>query len=147
MKIFLAFSLILTSLMLACGPGAATTVPPASNTIEPTIVQVTLNEFEITSSLTEFQVGVPYRFVVTNNGTVNHDFSITPPVAQHGSNPHGDAHDDALAVIDANDMPPGATKSIEVIFNQIYTANQIELACHTPGHYEAGMKMPIRVKN
>lgn len=147
MKFFLAFSLIFTSLMLACGPRTATDAPSAPNTIEPIIVHVTLNEFEITSSLTDFQVGVPYRFVVTNNGTVNHDFSITPPVAQHGSNPHGDAHDEALAVIGANDMPPGATKSVEVIFHQPYTASQIELACHTPGHYEAGMKTPIHVKN
>ena len=48
-------------------------------------VQVTLTEFGIQSSVTEFEVGVPYRFVVTNDGLVEHEFMIMPPLTQDQS--------------------------------------------------------------
>lgn len=96
--------------------------------------------------MTNFKVGVPYRFVVTNKGTVNHDFSISPPVMEGmaGMSTEG-AHEGALAVIDAKDMPPGATKTIDLTFSKPMSSSEIEFACHTPGHYESGMHLPITV--
>ncbi len=142
----LCIALAAVLVLAACGPGAgsAPTQPAAPKPVE---VQVTMTEFKIEPSMTSFQVGVPYRFVVTNKGTVAHDFSITPPAMQHGgmAMSSDDMHKAALAVIDAANMPPGATKTVDVTFNKPVAAGEFELACHTPGHYEAGMQVPITV--
>lgn len=131
-------------LFAGCGPGAAPTAQPAAQ--KPIEVQVTLTEFKVDSSLTMFKQNTPYRFVVTNKGTVNHDFSISPPVmaGMTGMSTDG-SHESALAVIDAQDMPPGATKTIDVTFSKPYSSSDIEIACHTPGHYDSGMKVPVTV--
>lgn len=150
-KIFMhVFGLLLAGLALGvAGCGPATSSAPRTTPLpnaQPTTVQVTLTEFQIETSLAAFQVGVPYRFVVTNKGTVNHDFSISPPVSgHHGSVSAQDAHKDALAVIDANDLPPNTTRTIDLTFRKPMSLSEIELACHTAGHYESGMRTPIRV--
>jgi uncharacterized cupredoxin-like copper-binding protein len=142
--IFLAVAVLIA----ACGPGAPPAQPTAqSDASTPVEVPITMTEFKIETPQTSFKVGVPYRFVVTNKGTVNHDFSISPPVMAHGgmSTSAEAAHEDALAVIDAADMPPGATKTIDLVFREPMSSDEIEFACHTPGHYEAGMQVPITV--
>ncbi len=143
-SIVLLFSLIGSVLLFAaCGPGASSSSSAQPKVPKPTEVQITMTEFKIEPSMTDFKVGVPYRFVVSNKGTVNHDFSISPPVMA-GMN-MGDAHEGALAVIDAADMPPGATKTIDLTFSKPMASSDIEFACHTPGHYESGMHVPITV--
>ncbi len=131
--------------LAACGPsaGSAPTQPAAQKSID---VQVTMTEFKIEPSMTNFKAGVPYRFVVTNKGTVNHDFSISPPVMEGMAGMSSeDMHKNALAVIDAADLPPGATKTVDVTFTKPMSAGEMEFACHTSGHYESGMKVPMMV--
>jgi uncharacterized cupredoxin-like copper-binding protein len=113
-----------------------------------TEVQITVKEFGIESSLTEFQVGVPYHFVVTNAGTVNHEIMIMPPLSkdQMGMGMDMSTMDQmALAMISADDLTPGTTKSFDLTFSEPAATGILELACHTPGHYEAKMKLPITV--
>src|SRR6185436_15584459 len=71
---------------------AATEVPaqPAITDAAPTTgkstqVDITLLDNKIESSLTTFQVGVPYTFVVTNTGRHAHNFNISTPVSKAGS--------------------------------------------------------------
>ncbi|MGH2349717.1 MAG: hypothetical protein ACRDFT_09665 [bacterium] len=52
----------------------------------------------------------------------------------------------ALAEIEEDDLPPGATKTLEYTFTKPAPAGQLEFACHVEGHYEAGMHEPIVVK-
>lgn len=120
----------------ACAPTAAPTVEKVKN------VPVTLTEFKIELPITKFEQGVTYNFIVTNQGTVNHDFSVAPPAK--GEDAHG-AHGKALAVINAAELPPGATKSVQVKFSEPTQHTPLEIACHTPGHYEAGMAISISV--
>lgn len=141
-RIVVLLVVIAGALLVACGPGA----PSDSGAPRPTKVSITLSEFKIETPQTMFKVGVPYQFVVTNKGTLNHDFSISPPVmAGMAGMSASDVHEGALAVIDAKDMPPGATKTIDVTFSKPYSSTDLEIACHTPGHYEAGMQVPITV--
>lgn len=112
-------------------------------------VQITLTEFGIESSLTEFETGVPYRFVVTNAGAVEHEFMIMPPLAgdQMGMNMNMMELDEmALAMIPADRLPSGSSSSFEYTFTETAPAGTLEFACHTPGHYEANMKLPITIK-
>ncbi|MEW6406406.1 MAG: hypothetical protein AB1649_31870 [Chloroflexota bacterium] len=133
--------LIVTGLLLtACGG------QEARNPVE---VQITLTEFGIESSVTEFETGVPYHFVVTNAGTVEHEFMIMPPLTQDDMNMHMDmaALDEmALAMVEAADLPTGATASFDFTFTEPVSTGELEFACHTPGHYEANMKLPIVVR-
>jgi len=114
-----------------------------------TEVKISLTEFGIESSITDFQVGVPYHFVVTNTGTVNHEIMIMPPLTQDqmGMSMDMGALDQlALAMIPADQLTPGTTRSFDYTFSKPAMAGDLELTCHTPGHYEAGMKLPITVK-
>jgi len=45
-----------------------------------------VKEFGIESSVTNFEVGVPYHFEVTNEGSVNHEIMIMPPFIDRRSN-------------------------------------------------------------
>jgi len=114
-----------------------------------TEVKITLNEFGIESSMTDFQTGIPYRFVVTNRGAVEHELMLMPPVTSDSMDMpmNMDEMDKtALAMLSASDLPSGATASFDYTFTESAPAGNLELACHTPGHYEMGMKLPITVK-
>lgn len=147
-RIVVLIVVIAGALLAACGAGVSSSsgTPASSGAPTPITVPITMTEFKIDVPQTTFKVGVPYRFVVTNKGTVNHDFSITPPVMQgmEGMSEE-DMHKNALALIDAKDMPPGATKTVNVTFSKPMSSSEIEFACHTPGHYEAGMQVPMTV--
>jgi uncharacterized cupredoxin-like copper-binding protein len=125
-------------LLVACGSGAA-----ASN--GPVQVQVTLHDFSIDSSLTTFSTGVPYHFVVTNKGAVNHEFMIMPPT-QGETDSETAMPKTALAGILGKDLTPGATKTLDYTFTKAAPAGSLEFACHLPGHYDAGMHLSIVVK-
>ena len=138
-KVF-ATVLVAGLLLAACG-GQGT-----QDTVE---VQVTLTEFGIESSVTEFEVGVPYRFVVINAGLVEHEFMIMPPLTQDQMGMHMDMTNldkMALAMIEGADLQAGNSASFEIMFTEPTSAESLEFACHTPGHYEANMKLPIVVQ-
>ncbi len=140
MRKVLVLLVALTSVLYGCGSGAAAT-PSARQPVE---VTVTETDFEIESSLTNFQKGVPYRFVVTNKGSVNHEFMIGPQMMAGHNMSMEEMDKMALALIKAEDLPPGATKTVEVTFKDS-DRGALEAACHVPGHYEAGMRTLISV--
>src|SRR5512138_2749575 len=114
---------------------------------KPTEVKITLKEFGIESSMTDFQVGVPYHFVVTNAGAVEHELMLMPPLATDSMGMNMEDMDkNALAMIPASDLSAGSTASFDYTFTEATSLGSLEFACHTPGHYEMGMKLPITVK-
>lgn len=138
-KIFIV--LVVAGLLLtACGGQAAG---------QPVEVQITLTEFGVVSSVTDFKTGVPYHFVVTNEGTVEHEIMIMPPLEKDAMGmaiDMGELDEMALAMIEASELPAGATASFDYTFTETAPSGTLEFACHTPGHYEAGMKLPLTVK-
>ncbi len=136
----LKLALVLAAIGLvlaACGGNTGATGQPVT-------VQVTLTSFAINSSLTTFSVGVPYHFVVANKADINHEFVIMPPV---GDPSQLDAMRKlAVAGISGDQLTPGTTKTLDVTFTKPAPAGTLEFACHLPGHYEAGMRLPIVVK-
>ncbi len=103
-------------------------------------VNVTLSDFKIQSSQTTFTSGTTYHFVVTNSGRTNHEFMIMPVEMNMGNMSMDEMHKLALAMIDT--VAPGETKSIDYT-HKSGGQNSLEFACHLPGHYEAGMHLPI----
>ena len=122
--------LVVTAFVVSACGGAS-----ASATKKPVDVQVTLTEFKIDSSVTDFTVGTPYHFVITNKGTVAHDWMIIPQGEQDASK--------ALINVPDTDLQPNKIVTRDFTFTQ---AGGLEFACHVAGHYEAGMHTPITVK-
>jgi len=125
------FGLLLTVLLAACG----------GTTSSPNQVNVTLSEFKIQSSQTNFTPGTTYHFVVTNNGHTSHEFMVMQPMSADMSMDQMDSM--ALYHIDASQLPPGASKSFDYTFPASAAKQPLEFACHLPGHYEAGMHEAI----
>jgi uncharacterized cupredoxin-like copper-binding protein len=111
----------------------------------PVEVDVTLTDFGIQSSLNEFKVGVPYHFVVTNDGAIEHELMVMPVVDPASGMTMAQMDDMAMGMIEEDDMPSGATGTMDITFTEPAAAGTLEFACHVPGHYEAGMHAPITV--
>src|SRR5215207_9250491 len=102
-------------------PAATETVAAESPATEPpaasgtgTQVDITLADNTIESSLTTFQVGVPYTFVITNAGRHAHNFNISTPVSVVGG--LQEAFNTALLAVDQNQLGAGASVTVEYTF-------------------------------
>jgi len=138
-KKFVAVLVVVIFLLAACGASSSPT--------EPVPVTITLTEFGIKSSRESFEVGVPYQFVVSNKGAINHEIMLMAPTMANQMDMDMEEMDEmALATIAADDLPSGATKTFDYTFTESAATGDLELACHVSGHYEAGMKLPITVK-
>jgi uncharacterized cupredoxin-like copper-binding protein len=124
--------------LAACSGASANNATPT-----PVDVTVTLTDFKIDSSITTFKVGVPYHFTITNNGSVNHEFDVMPPMSDPVSPETVLA--DSVAHVNQDQLNPGATATLDYTFTKAYPAGTLEFACHLPGHYEAGMHTGIVV--
>ncbi len=153
-KIALLSVMIPTFLFLAaCGTSAAPTqsAPGAGSGAQAaaagtgTEVDVTLQDNTITSSLTTFKAGVPYRFVVINNGNHLHNFNISTPVAVAGS--LDAALSGALLSVTQDKLPIGGGTTVEYTFPASAVGKPLEFSCLIRRHYEDGMKLGITVTN
>jgi uncharacterized cupredoxin-like copper-binding protein len=119
--------------------------PAPSPTAQSSDVKVTMTDFKYAAPATAFKVGVPYRFVVTNSGSVNHEFMVVSP--QTAGQSSEDLDKLALGRIDDETFPPGSTQMVTVTFTKPQGAGTLEFACHVAGHYEQGMHIPITVSS
>ena len=150
MKRFMLFGLLLflcIGTVAACGSSNNSDSSTKTNpTVQKQIVQVTLIEYKITSSLTTFHVGVPYHFVVSNKGTIPHEFMIMPPMSDNMSM----ASMDSAALVFIPILTPGQTRTIDYTFAK--PDAHLEIACHFSGrqandsHYALGMHLSIIVE-
>lgn len=106
-------------------------------------VKVTLDEFKITSSVTNFKVGTTYYFVVKNIGDTLHEFFIMPD-KPNGSNYLVNGEYTGSAV-QGQEIEPGKTLMVNYVF-QASNTTHYEIACLMRGHYAAGMSRPIIVR-
>src|SRR5512135_142371 len=123
MKRAIFLSIIVAGLLFASACGNAASVEPAATQGAPvsgsgaqpgassgdTEVDVTLADNTIQSSLTTFKVGVPYRFVIINNGNHLHDFNINTPVAGGDTQAAKAA---ALLVVPQEQLPIGGGTTV-----------------------------------
>lgn len=107
--------------------------PPAACAIE---VAVSEGEFFVRTAQQPFHIGLPYVFVVTNMGKSEHMFVIEPKGANHEPLMQGEA----MAMV--HGIAPGQTVRLPWTFRE---PGAYQLACHEPGHYEAGMVQSIAV--
>lgn len=128
---------------------AMTEAPTEAAATEPvpvtggTQVDITLADNTIDASMTSFQVGVPYTFVITNTGQRAHNFNINPPVSVAGS--LDAALDNALLIVPQEQLAPGASTTVEFTFPETADGQVLEFSCLIRRHYDDGMKVDITV--
>ncbi len=151
--VFMSLSILILD---ACAePGDFKTPTEAANGVveneaagDPIEVRFGLSEFAIDAQQTTFQTGVPYRFVLQNEGALAHDFRITElGEAQTMVNMHvpgeSHVHGTELMLVDEPDLQAGAENVQEITFMR---PGEFEIACHVAGHLQAGMYIPIIVE-
>ena len=139
-KLTLLVAISASALLVGCN---TTTTKAAS---APVTVKVSMTDFGIKSDMTAFKVGVPYHFVVTNDGAVPHEIMLLSKKGSMGMTMH-EMDEIAMGMIEEDDMPHGAMGSFDVTFKEPHAMGDLEFACHVEGHYEAGMKQDISVTN
>ncbi|HEV8644444.1 MAG TPA: copper-binding protein [Burkholderiales bacterium] len=109
-----------------------------SRTIKITALDIKYDKPEI-----QIKAGETIKFVVTNTGKLRHEFMIGDMEEQRQ---HAEmmkqmpdmVHEDANTLT----LEPGETKSLVWQFTK---TGALEVACHIPGHYEAGMVSKVIV--
>ncbi len=155
-KTFLSIIILLGMLLVSACSGAASTATgspvtqngansgiPQTGNGKGTQVTVTLADNTIKSSMTTFQVGVPYTFVITNTGQHAHNFNINPPVSVAGSLTA--AKNNALLAIPQNQLGPGQSTTAVFTFPASAAGKPLEFSCLIRTHYENGMHVSINV--
>lgn len=141
--------LLCMAIVTACGSGGGLNnvgSTKTNSTVQKQTVQVTLVEYKITSSITTFHIGVPYHFVVTNKGTIPHEFMVMPPMGDNMSM----ASMDSAALVFIPGLSPGQTSTIDYTFTK--PNSHLEIACHFSGrqasdsHYVLGMHLSVIVE-
>ncbi len=145
-------SVMLAGLVLAsaCGTSAApiAAAAGASSNVQSsasggTEVDITLADNTIQSSLTTFKAGVPYRFVIINNGNHLHNFNINTPVDKAGS--LDAALSTALLSVTQDKLPIGGGTTVTYTFPASAVGKDLEFSCLIRRHYEDGMRLQITV--
>jgi uncharacterized cupredoxin-like copper-binding protein len=112
---------------------------------QPETIEVKLTDFGVETPVTTFKVGQPYQFVITNTGAVAHEFVIMRPLEEDEMNMPGHGMEESLVTVTDEQLPPGATVTVDYTFTEPMSEGELEFACHVTGHYAAGMKIPITV--
>jgi uncharacterized cupredoxin-like copper-binding protein len=103
-------------------------------------VHITELEFSIISSLTTFQPGVHYYFVVSNRGKQTHALTFVPTYPD--GKPMDEYYQYSHMLIGLNTIPPGTTQTINYTFKSSESGHY-EMACRMRNHYMAGMHIPV----
>lgn len=140
-------SRVLASLVVLVAAGCGRDGGPAGGgdqsrgrTIQIEMVDTAFRPAQVTVAKGE---AVAFRF--TNTGKVAHEAFIGDAQAQadHEAEmgspmPHGGGHDRGAP--GALKLQPGSSGDLTYVFEE---AGQIEIGCHEPGHYRAGMKVAV----
>lgn len=142
----LASAALIGGLLFPVSAMLAMTGSTASATKLPSAQKFSVTMTDISYSVKTITVkkGVPVTFTFANKGRVVHEAVV-------GTRAHQVAHDKEMAAMGgmvmadeptAIALKPGVTKKLNVTFDK---AGRYEVACHTPGHYSAGMKINVVV--
>lgn len=124
-------------------PAASAAASPGGASAAATRIEVSLTDaLRIEPSPMSVPAGVPVTFVVTNTGSLDHEFYLGDESAQqeHETEMQAGAmsHDEPEGIT----VPPGETKELTYTFE---ARGETLAGCHVAGHYVGGMKATITV--
>ena len=146
-------ALSVAAIAAACSSAGGTSPSPAApgDSTNPgasaaTRIEVTLSDaMRIEPSAMTVPAGVPVTFVVTNAGSIEHEFYLGDDVSQDEHEQEmtsmgGMTHDEPAGIA----LEPGETKELTYTFT---SPGRTIAGCHVVGHYGAGMKADITVED
>lgn len=133
--------------LAACGGSAHDGIGTGSSAVSSRTINIQMTDLAFTPDAIAVASGETVTFVFTNNGQVDHDAFIGDAAAQsaHGmemNSTGGNANGHHMANNGAISVKPGKTGKLSMTFER---AGLLEIGCHEPGHYEAGMKTTVDV--
>jgi uncharacterized cupredoxin-like copper-binding protein len=154
-KRILIVAAVAALLTAACGGGGGGEQSQSGATPDRT-VEVDMVDIAFEPATLTVQQGEVVRFVFRNRGQLPHDAFIGDTAAQadhekemrradtgsQGGGHDMDGGDERGNDRDAVTVDPGKTGELTYTFDRTGT---IEIGCHQPGHYVAGMKMAVTV--
>lgn len=112
-------------------------------------IEITLSDFAFEPGAVEVTAGESVKFMLTNVGVIEHEFRLTTEHAaeEHVASGHA-GHDDEAASGHGHGevivlVPAGESESVVVTFDE--HAEFDVVACLIPGHFEAGMHVPLEI--
>lgn len=111
-------------------------MPPVATPSAANEVTITLTEFTISASQTEFKVGETYTFVVQNVGQFPHELVI------EGAGAVDAPFDSEGHMSEIEPMDGGMSGTLTWTFTE---AGTYQFACHVRSHYSMGMALTIHV--
>jgi uncharacterized cupredoxin-like copper-binding protein len=115
-------------------------------------VEVRMADNDFDPASIEVERGETVTFMFENTGAVDHDALIGDAEAQAeheaemnstaGDDMGGEMGDHSASGDDALTVAPGETGELTYTFDQ---SGQLEIGCHEPGHYDAGMRILVSV--
>jgi uncharacterized cupredoxin-like copper-binding protein len=118
-----AMSVVVVSVSVSTG-GAVTSKP---------LVAVQVDEFSVFPGTQGAPKG-KVRFVVTNIGTVEHEFVVLKTAQPAGNLLKGKEASESGAVGEIGSVPPGQARTLSLTLK----AGHYSLICNLPGHYKTG---------
>lgn len=110
------------------GPGA----PTVGTKDNPRVVSMNMDDsLKFMPDSIQIAKGETIRFVLTNSGTVVHEFQVGPADKVAADEVDG------TIVVEKDQLDAGSTHALDYTFDG---PGPYGFACHEPGHYEAGMK-------
>ncbi len=108
-------------------------VSPAEAVTSKPLVAVQVDEFSVFPGTQGAPKG-KVRFVVTNIGTIEHEFVVLKTAKPAGSLLKGKEADESGAVGEIDGVPAGQAKTL----NLVLKPGHYSLICNLPGHYKTG---------
>ncbi len=116
---------------------AATTVPNARE------VHVVIKDKDITSTMKNFRAGIPYTFVVANQGKTSHNFIIWHRISGAASTQQ--PHDGILYIVPATQLTAGKTLTFSYQFPLSSIQSDLQFTTHLSGTEPEGPHIPVNV--
>jgi len=132
---------------VACGGSDGDSATGAEDTAR--TVEVTMADIRFEPATLVVQKGEEVKFLFRNSGAVVHDAYVGNAAAQaeHEADMRGgagghDAHGGGGEGGGSITVKPGKSGTLTHTFDE---AGEIEIGCHEPGHYAAGMRIAVVV--
>lgn len=135
-------AIVLIMISTACSGQDSTTGDPVTTTTPGAerVVEISMTEFAFTPSIVKVEAGETVKFVVTNDGVVDHEFEVATQdvIHEHTQGGH-EGHNGNMSKQKSGlklKLMAGERGELTVTFDE---AQELLFACLLPGHYEAGM--------
>ena len=133
---------VAASLIGACGTPAASDSPPPDDGLRQITVEMN-DSLRFAPALLEVSAGETVRFVVINDGSLDHEFHIGDEIAQ-GAHAQEMSSTGGRLQHSASGLGIKPRQREALVFT-FAGAGSLIVGCHIPGHYGGGMKATIAI--